>query len=79
MFVRPDGRPIFLCGKNFDVGYYTQNVLPNLFIPAMLIVTIDFYHFIPLSLTLTSPTCHKVSAKQNLLASFSHTLFTLSG
>ena len=37
--------------------------------PARLIGTIDFYHFIPLSLTLTLPGGHKVSAKQNLLAS----------
>ena len=32
--------------------------------------TIDFYHFIPLSLALTLPGGHKVSAKQNVLASF---------
>ena len=36
----------------------------------MLIGTIDFYHFVPLSLTLTLPGGDKVSAKQNLLASF---------
>ena len=40
---------------------------------------ITFYHFIPLSLTLTSPAGHKISAKQNLLASFSHTLFIWLG
>ena len=43
------------------------------FIPAMLIDTIVFYHLIPLSLILTLPGGHKVSAKQNLLASFSPT------
>ena len=36
----------------------------------MLIATIDFYHFIPLSQNLTLPGSHKVSAKQNLMASF---------
>ena len=39
--------------------------------------TIDFYCFIPLSLTVTLAGRHKVSAKQNLLASFIHTLFKL--
>ena len=32
----------------------------------MLLDTIDFYHFIPLSLTWTLAGDHKVSAKQNL-------------
>ena len=36
----------------------------------MLVGTIDFYHYIPLSLTLTLPGGHKVNAKQNLWASF---------
>ena len=45
----------------------------------MLIGTTDFYHCIPLSLTLILPGGHKVSAKQNLLASFSPTFFSLSG
>ena len=54
---------------------YTQTVQPVLFIPAMLIGSIDFYHFIPLSLTLTLGGGHKISTKQNLLASFSRTLF----
>ena len=48
-----------------------QTVQPNFVIPAMLTGTIDFYHFILLSLTLTLPGGHKVSAKRNLLASFS--------
>ena len=30
-----------------------QAIQPNSFIPAMRLGTIDFYHFIPLSLTLT--------------------------
>ena len=45
------------------------------FILAMHIGTIDFYHFIPLSLTLTLPEGHKVSVEQNFLASNSGTLF----
>ena len=37
------------------------------FRPAMLTGTIDFYHFISLSLTLTLPGGYTVSVKQNLL------------
>ena len=40
----------------------------------MFIGTIDFYHFIPLLLTLNLAGVHKISWKQNLLASFSRTL-----
>ena len=40
--------------------------------------TIDFYHFILLSLTLTLAGGHKISAKQNLLASVSHILLLAS-
>ena len=39
----------------------------------MFIGTYGFYHFIPLSVTLTLAGGHKVSTKQNLLASFSYT------
>ena len=67
------GQP-FCVTKTFNIGHYTQTVQPNLFIPAMLIGTIDFYHFILLSLTLILPGGHMVSIKQNLLASFSCTL-----
>ena len=49
------------------------------FIPAMLIRIIDFYHFMPVSLALTLAGDHKISAKQNLLASFSPALFIWSG
>ena len=45
-----------------------------LFIPTMLIGTIDLYHFIPLLVTFTLTGGHKVSTKQNLLASFCCTL-----
>ena len=41
----------------------------------LVIGTIDFYHFIPLSVTLTLLGGHKVSAKENLLALFSRSLF----
>ena len=51
------------------------NARKYIFIPAMLAGTIDFYHFIPLSLTLALPKDHKLSVKKNLMASFSHTLF----
>ena len=66
-------------GKNFNVGQNMQSVQPNFFIPAMLIDTIDCYHFLPLLLTLALPGGHKVSGKQNLLASFSWILFIWSG
>ena len=56
-----------------------HTVLPNVFIPALLIGTIDFCHFIPLSLTLSLPGAHKGSMKQNLLGSFSPTLCIWSG
>ena len=39
----------------------------------------EYYHFMPLSVALTLAGAHKVRAKQNLLASFSCTLFSLSG
>ena len=41
------------------IVHYTHSFQPNSFIPAMLICRIDFYHFIPLSLTLTFPGRHK--------------------
>ena len=69
-----------LRGKNFNFVHYMQTVKPIFFISAVLIGTIDFfYHLIPRSLTLTLPGGHKVSAKQNLLASFSLQAFRLIG
>ena len=56
-----------------------QTVRSNVFILLTLIGTIDFYHFVMLSLTLTLSGDHKVSTKQHLLASFSGTLFIWSG
>ena len=43
---------------------------PKVFIPDMHIGTIDFHHFIPLWQILMLTGVHKVSTKQNLLASF---------
>ena len=62
-----------LFGKNFNVRCYMQTFQPNLFIPTMLVGTSDFYHCIPLSLTLTVPRGHKVSTNQNLGFIFLHT------
>ena len=42
-----------LHGKNLSVRNYMQNIQPDWSIPAMLIGTIDFYLFIPFSLSLT--------------------------
>ena len=78
--VHPAGRLAVLRGKKtVNAGHYTQTVEPNFFIPAMLSSTIDLYHFLPLVMTLTWPGGHKVSAKQNLLASFSPALSIWSG
>ena len=41
--------------KTFNVGHYMQTFQPIFFTPAMLIGTIDLYHFIPLLLTLALP------------------------
>ena len=60
--------PANLAWQNFNIGHYTQTLQPFFFIPTMHIGTIDFYHFIPLSVALTLAGGHKVSAKQNLLA-----------
>ena len=56
--------------KNFNSGHHMQTVQSNFLvcIADSLIGTIYFYHFIPLSLALTLPGGHKVSAKQNRLA-----------
>ena len=66
----PTSRTAFLRGKTLVQAIF--------FVRVMLIGaigTIDFYHFVPLSLTLTLAGGHKVSTKQNLLASFSRMLF----
>ena len=48
------------------------------YLPYLVIGTIDFYHLNRLSVTLTLAGGHKVSAKQNLLASFPHLFFNRS-
>ena len=67
--------PNVLHGENVNVGHYTQTVEPNFIIPAMFIGTIDFYHFIPFSLTLTLSGYDRVCAKKTPAIGFifSHT------
>ena len=71
-------QPDILHVKNLNVSHYMQTFQPNCFIPAILLSTIDFYHFMLHSLTLALPGGHKVGTKQNLLASFSRRLFNWS-
>ena len=71
----PDGRPSILLGTNVNIKHYEQTYQLNSVTPAMLIGTIDYYHFTPLSVTLSLAGGFKVKAKQNLLASFFCTLF----
>ena len=47
-----------------------QSFQPNSFITAMFISTIDFCHFVPLSVALILASGHKLSRKQNLSAYF---------
>ena len=58
----------YLCNKSCLAGWSAGCI-------AWQICTVDFCHFIPLSLTLTLPEGYNVSAKQKLLALFSCTLF----
>ena len=51
--------PAGLRGKNVHIGHYMQIVHPAFFIPALRIANIDFYHCVPLSLTLALPGGHK--------------------
>ena len=51
--------PAVLHGKSLYVEHQAQTCEQNLFIPAMLVGIIDFYHFIPLSVTLTLTGDHK--------------------
>ena len=59
--------------KNFNTGHYMQNFLPNFFIRAMLLGTIDFCHFIPLLLTLNLPWFTKSAQSKPIGFIFSHT------
>ena len=82
--LRLSGRPAGGClsilrGQNLNIRRYAQTFQQFFFVSAMLKGIRDLYHFIPLSLTLTLPEGHKVSAEQSLLASFSHTHFNWYG
>ena len=59
-----------LHGKNLNIGHHTQSFQLFFFIPVVLISTIDFDHFIPLSLTMILPGGHEVNAQQNPLTHF---------
>ena len=58
-------QPAHLCGRNLSVGHYVQTLQLNLFISAMLLGTVDFSHFIPLSLILILAGGHEVRGKQD--------------
>ena len=60
--------------KNFDVRHYPQTFQPGSFIPTFLLITIELYHFVPLSMTLTKAGVNKINGKKDLFASFSCTL-----
>ena len=68
--VHPACQSAVLRGKNFNVECYTQTFQPILFIPTILICTIDLYHLIPLPLTLTLLGDHNISAWLHFLAHF---------
>ena len=57
---------VWLADKSFNAAHYMQTLQPNVFIPGMLIGIIEFFHLVPLSLTLTLAGGYKVSAKQDL-------------
>ena len=57
--------------QNLNVEHYIQTVQP-FFISALCIDSFGGYHFTPLSLTLTLPGGHKVSAKHTLLDLYVH-------
>ena len=74
---RPDGwtsvhLPV-LCGQKINIGHCMQTFQSFFSVPAMLVATIDFYHFVPISVTLTVGGGLRVGTKQNLMASFCHT------
>ena len=81
-------RLTILCGKQNTTTTTTKPVmldftdtlfiLTNFVIPGMLIGSVDCYHLYHFSLTLILAGGHKVSAKQNFLASFFHTCFNWS-
>ena len=54
------GKPSHMT-ENFNIGYYTHTVRPHLFIPVMLMGTIDFYCFTQISVSLVLIRGYKVS------------------
>ena len=67
------------CTKNFIIGHYLQTIQPIFFHACHACRHHWLLPFRQLSLTLTLPGGHKVSSDQNVLASFSGTLFSWSG
>ena len=61
--------------KTFMLDITCKTCEPKWVTPAMFIGTIDLYHFVPLLVTLIVNGSHKVNIKQDLLATFSCTLF----
>ena len=57
-----------LCVKSFSIKPYIQTFQANSFIPAALLGTINFCHFIPWSVASIMAYNHKVSRKQNIRA-----------
>ena len=72
-------RQSILCGKNFDIGHYTQSFKPNSFTSAMHVGPIGHCHFVPLSVNIALVRGHKISRMQNLLILFSCTLLNWLG
>ena len=60
------------------MNIYAQFFQPNSFMPVILKGNIDFYHLIPLSVTLIFAEGLKFSGKQNLFCSFIPTFRTQS-
>ena len=56
-------RDVFVAWQNFNVGYYTQTVQLNCFIPAIHKDTSDHCSFILLSVILTLAEGHKISGR----------------
>ena len=75
-YIWPDGQAAVcltkLHGQNFNIEHNVQTFQSKFFIPSMFVGIIDFFLFIPLPMIFTLAWGHKISAKQNLLASFSH-------
>ena len=63
----------FALQKLLNLGLNLQIVGPNIFTPVVDTSTHGCYHFTPCSVTLLFAWGFKISTKQNLLGSFSHT------